>query len=58
MGGMGLTSVEFGGELDFGLDLLFVINEGLVGQLDAELVLTSILSLVLVLHIGVHIAVE
>jgi hypothetical protein len=50
--------VEFGGELDFGLDLLFIIYEGLVGELDAELVLTSILSFVFVLHVGVHIAVE
>ena len=50
--------VELGRELDFDLDLFLLIYEGFFGHLNAELVLASILSLVLILHIGVHISIE
>lgn len=53
-----LTSVEFSGELDLSLNLLVIVHEGIFGELDAQFVLTSLLCLILVLHVRVHVSVE
>ena len=52
------VSVEFGAELDLDLDLGVGRLECLLSQLDAKLVLSSILGFVLILHVRVHITVE
>jgi hypothetical protein len=53
-----LTSVELGGKLDLGLDLLIFILECHLCKLDAELVFACLLSLILILNIWVHITIE
>ena len=50
--------MELSGELDLGLDLGVVVGKGHLGELYAQLVLTSVFSLVLVLHVRVHVAIE
>ena len=50
--------MEFGREFDFGLDTLIFPHKCLLSEHDAKLVFTWFLSLVLVLHIRVHVAVE
>ena len=52
------VSVEFGRELDLSFDLLAFALKGLCGELDAEFVLSCLLRLILVLHVGVHIAIK
>ena len=52
------VSVELGRELDFGLDLMIIIFEGIFGELHTKLILSRIFSFILILHIRVHISVE
>ncbi len=50
--------MEFSGKLDLGLDFLSLASECHLGKLDTELVLAGLFSIVLILHIRVHIAIE
>jgi hypothetical protein len=50
--------VELSGELHFGLDALILALKCALCQLHAQLVFAGLLSLVLVLHVRVHIAVK
>ena len=53
-----LTSVEFGGELNLGLDLLVIISEGVFCDLNAQLIFTSIVSFIFILNVRVNITIE
>ena len=53
-----LTSVEFGGELNLGLDLLVIRSEGVFCDLNAQLIFTSIVSFIFILNVRVNITIE
>ena len=53
-----LTSVEFGGELNLGLDLLVIRSEGVFCDLNTQLIFTSIVSFIFILNVGVNITIE
>ena len=53
-----LTSVEFGRELNLGLDLLVIISEGVFCDLNAQLIFTSIVSFIFILNVRVNITIE
>merc|ERR1711994_278566 len=51
-------SVEFGRELNLGLDLLVIISEGVFCDLNAQLIFTSIVSFIFILNVRVNITIE
>ena len=53
-----LTSVEFGGELNLGLDLLVIRSEGVFCDLNTQLIFTSIVSFIFILNVRVNITIE
>ena len=53
-----LTSVEFGRELNLGLDLLVIISEGVFCDLNTQLIFTSIVSFIFILNVRVNITIE
>ena len=53
-----LTSVEFGGELNLGLDLLVIRSEGVFCDLNTQFIFTSIVSFIFILNVGVNITIE
>ena len=53
-----LTSVEFGGELNLGLDLLVIRSEGVFCDLNTQLIFTSIISFIFILNVRVNITIE
>ena len=53
-----LTSVEFGGELNLGLDLLVIRSEGVFCDLNTQFIFTSIVSFIFILNVRVNITIE
>ena len=53
-----LTSVEFGRELNLGLDLLVIRSEGVFCDLNTQFIFTGIVSFIFILNVRVNITIE
>ena len=50
--------MEFGGELNLGLDLLVIRSEGVFCDLNTQFIFTSIVSFIFILNVRVNITIE